>query len=244
MILDLFTKKEKGNCMFSHHNESPQRKKEIQTATRFSDVVVDNNKDSNQAYFSHFSTSLEGKFVLDLGCGNGYDLTELERRGAIVSGIDASQEMVAIAQNNKPSACIKVGYFDNIPFSDGSFDLVVSKWALQTASHIDPIYEEISRVLKLDGQLIYLTGHPMRQFMEKKRDGKNYFEKEIVESVFFDGQITAREPSHTMNEYLSPTFFKKFSLFAYEEGNDSGAEKVNGDTYPSYLIVQAGRKGG
>lgn len=210
-------------------------------ATTFSEVVVENNKDSNAAYFSFFDASLAGKFVLDLGCGNGYDLAQLKMRGAVIFGIDASTEMVRIAQQNNPDGIILEGYLDHIPFHDNSFDLVVSKWAFQTASHIDPIYNEISRVLKKDGQLIYLSGHPMRQFIEKKRDGKDYFEKEIVESVFFEGKITAREPSHTMNEYLSPTFFRQFSLFAFHEGNDSGAERVNGDIYPSYFVVKAGR---
>lgn len=233
--------------MFSH--QLSENEKQIQTAkqydefaTTFSEVVIDNNKDSNSAYFSYFDSSLNGKFVLDLGCGNGYDLIQMRMRGAVIFGIDASDEMVRIAKQNNPEGIIKVGYFDKIPCADNYFDFVISKWALQTAFHIDPIYEEIYRVLKIDGQLIYLSGHPMRQFIEKKRDGKNYFDKEIVESVFFDGKITAREPSHTMNEYLSPTFFKKFSLFAYHEGNDSGAERVNGDTYPSYFIVKAGRK--
>lgn len=233
--------------MFSH--ASTAQHSEIATATQydafattFSEVVVDNNKDSNAAYFNFFDTSLTGKFVLDLGCGNGYDLTQLKLRGAVIFGIDASEEMVRIAEQNNPDGTIKVGFFDNIPFADNMFDLVISKWALQTASHIDPIYHEVSRVLKKDGELIYLSGHPMRQFIEKKRNGKDYFEKEIVESVFFDGKITAKEPSHTMNEYLSATFFKKFSLFAYQEGNDSGAERVNGDIYPSYFIVKAGRK--
>lgn len=61
-------------------------------------------------------------------------------------------------------------------------------------------------------------------------------------STFFDGQVTAKEPSHTLNEYLSPTFFNYFILEAYEEGFDSGAEKVDGSIYPSYFIIKASRK--
>lgn len=61
----------------------------------------------------------------------------------------------------------------------------------------------------------------------------------MVESVFFDGQVIVKEPSHTFNEYLSPTFFKYFILESYEEGYDSGAEKVDGDIYPSYFIIKA-----
>jgi hypothetical protein len=79
--------------------------------------------------------------------------------------------------------------------------------------------------------------------LKKKRKGKNYFKKEIVESVFFDGMVTAKEPSHILSEYLSPTFFEYFTLESYEEGYDSGAEKVDGDVYPSYFIIKARLKG-
>ncbi len=213
-------------------------------ATTYSQLVVDRNKDSNSVYFSFFDTSLTGKCVLDLGCGTGYDLTQMKLRGAVIFGIDSSKEMVQIAQQNNPEAVIKFGDFAKIPFEDHFFDLVISKWAFQTASHIDPIYTEVSRVLKMDGQLIYLTAHPIRQFIEKKRSEKDYFKKEIVESVFFNGKITAKEPSHTMNEYLSPAFFKHFSLLAYHEGNDADAERINGDIYPSYFMVRANRRSG
>lgn len=208
-------------------------------ADKYSEVVLMNNQDSNAAYFRQFDFPLEGKKLLDLGCGSGYDLITIGLQGAKICGIDASKEMVQIAQKNNPGGDIRVGLFETIPFPDHSFDIVISKWALQTSSNIDPIYKEISRVLKPGGQLIYLSGHPIRQFIEKKRKGKDYFQKELVESVFFDGQITAIEPSHTLNEYLSPIFFQKFILDGYEEGFDSGAEKVDGDIFPSYFILKA-----
>ncbi len=147
--------------------------------------------------------------------------------------------MVKLAQQKNPEGDIQLGYFEKIPFSDQFFDVVISKWALQTSANIDPIYQEIIRVMKPNGQLIFLSCHPMRQFIEKKRKGKDYFKKEIVESVFFDGQVTAKEPSHTMNEYLSPFFFQHFTLEAFEEGFDSAAEKIDGDIYPSYFIIKA-----
>lgn len=212
-------------------------------AEKYSEIFVANNQDSIRVYFNYFDVCLKDKKILDLGCGTGYDLAEMRTRNASLFGIDASEEMVHIARKNLPDADIKIGFFENIPFPDQSFDIVISKWALQTSPDMDPIYSEIARVLKPGGQLIYLSGHPIRQFIEKKRKDKNYFQKEIIESTFFDGQVTAREPSHTLNEYLSPIFFEKFSLESYEEGFDSGAEKVDGDIYPSYFIIKAHLKG-
>lgn len=220
--------------------EEPSEAKQYDAfAKKYSEVCVENNQDSITAYFRHLDISLEGKAVLDLGCGDGYDLSQIKLKKAAIFGIDASEEMVKLTQQKNPEGVIKVGLFEEIPFQDHLFDVVISKWAFQTSAQIDPIYREIARVIKPGGQLIYLTGHPIRQFIEKKRKGKDYFKKEIVESVFFDGQVTAKEPSHTLNEYLSPTFFDYFTLESYEEGYDSGAEKVDGDIYPSYFIVKA-----
>lgn len=220
--------------------EEPSEAKQYDAfAKKYSEVFVENNQDSITAYFRHLDIPLEGKSVLDLGCGDGYDLSQIKLEKAAIFGIDASEEMVKLAQQKNPEGMIKVGLFEEIPFQDHLFDVVISKWAFQTSANIDPIYHEIARVMKPNGQLIYLSSHPIRQFIEKKRKNKDYFKKEIVESVFFDGQVIAKEPSHTLNEYLSPTFFEYFTLESYEEGYDSGAEKVDGDIYPSYFIVKA-----
>lgn len=117
--------------------------------------------------------------------------------------------------------------------------LVTSKWAFQAASSIEPIYREIARILKPGGTLIYLTAHPIWQFLGKKQNGKDYFRKESVTLTFFDEQMSECGTSHTFNEYFSQTFFSHFTLENFEEGWDLGAEKINGDTYPSYFIVQA-----
>ena len=210
-------------------------------AKKYSELVVENNQDSITAYFRHLDISMNGKSVLDLGCGDGYDLSQIKLKGALIYGIDSSQEMIEIAQLKNPYGKIKIGYLESIPFADQTFDIVISKWSFQLSMDIDSIYREIARVIKPNGQLVYLSAHPIRQFIDKKRKGKNYFKKEIVEAVFFDGQLIEKAPSHTMNEYLSPTFFKFFILESYEEGNDRAAEKVDNDIYPSYFIIKARR---
>jgi len=198
-------------------------------AEKYSDSFLLYNQESIESYFRCFEgINLKEKKVLDLGCGTGYDLSRIKELGADIYGIDGSKEMVKLARQKNPTSIVEIGHFDEIPFPDQTFDFVISKWALQTSSTIDPIYEEIVRILKPHGKLIYLACHPIRQFLEKKKREKNYFTKEIVRSTFFDGQITALEPSHTFNEYLSPYFFHHFTLEHYEEGFDSAAEMIHG----------------
>ena len=93
-----------------------------------------------------------------------------------------------LAQQKNPEGNIKLGLFESIPFPDNSFDVVTSKWAFQTSAQIDPIYHEIARVLKPNGQLIYLSSHPIRQFIEKKHKGKDYHADGYAESNVFSYQ--------------------------------------------------------
>lgn len=213
-----------------------------QFAEQYAQLYYNQNVASIEAYYKHFNQDLSGLKVLDLGCGDGHDLWVLSQRGAKIYGIDASREMVELSQSKNPRAQIELATFDELPFDDESFDLVVSKWALQTAPDILPAYQEAYRVLKPGGQFIFLTGHPTRQFLEKKKHPKNYFIKETVESVLFQGKLVVQEPSHTMMEYMSPYFLSHFSLQSFEEGTDDGAEQVMGDTYPVYALFRATKK--
>lgn len=212
------------------------------SAQTYSEVFVEQNQESINTYFRFLDLDLQGKKVLDLGCGDGYDLSRLKQKGALISGIDSSKEMVKLAQAKNPGAEIQTGTFDALPFADNSFDLVISKWVFQNSETIDPIYQEVVRVLKPGGNFIYLTSHPIRQFLEKKQHPKDYFKKESVVSVFFEGKVTEVAPSHSLNEYFTPFFFSNFTLRAFEEGYDSGAEKVDGDVFPSFFVIRAMKK--
>src|ERR1051326_115803 len=50
-----------------------------------------------------------GKQFLDIGCGSGGVLLMAARRGAVVTGLDASANLVAIARERLPDAQIEIG---------------------------------------------------------------------------------------------------------------------------------------
>jgi len=125
-------------------------------------------------------------------------------------------------------------------FSNNVFGVVISKYALQTVDEFNNTYQEVARVLKKSGLFVFLVVHPFRQFFEKKSNQKNYFDKKIVNSVLFNGKVVVEEPTHTVQEYLSPEFFKYFSLESFIEKSDFySAEKIGPDDYPTYLIISA-----
>ncbi len=103
------------------------------------------------------SLSLEGKKILDIGCGRGRWLSFFENKySAIVAGVDLSEHAVQACKNRGFN-----GYKASItqmPFEDNCFDFISSITVLM---HLpcelkEKAISEIGRVLKADGKIIIL----------------------------------------------------------------------------------------
>jgi ubiquinone/menaquinone biosynthesis C-methylase UbiE len=209
-------------------------------AQKFSRETMIYNDKSRQAFYSVLDFEMAGKSVLDVGCGDGYDLARLQHQGAACYGIDSSTAMVKLAQRTVPDAHIACARMEEMPYAANSFDIVLSKYVMQTSGNLPKVIEEMTRVLRPNGIIVYLAVHPLRQFLEKKKHPKDFFLQEIVASCFFQGAVTAYEPTHTMQEYLNPIFLKKLRLLHFSEHADFPcAEQIDGDTYPCFFVVKA-----
>jgi SAM-dependent methyltransferase len=94
-----------------------------------------------------------GMRLLDVGCGTG-ELCQLAAgRGAVVSGIDAAEGMIAIARERLPGADLRVGPMEQLPWDDDSFDLVTAFNALQFAADFAVALAETARVARRGGQV-------------------------------------------------------------------------------------------
>jgi len=95
-----------------------------------------------------------GTRLLDLGCGSGGALVIGRELGAEVAGLDASENLVAIARERLPGARIEVGDLEQVPFPDGTFDVVLSINALQFAGDIVQALREAGRVCRPGGTVM------------------------------------------------------------------------------------------
>lgn len=72
---------------------------------------------------------LQGRTVLDVGTGTGRAAIALARRGAVVTGVDASAEMLAVARRRAEAAGAEVAFQQGdvhaLAFADRAFDGVV-----------------------------------------------------------------------------------------------------------------------
>ena len=95
--------------------------------------------------------------ILDIGCGPGYVSTAAAERGATPTGLDFSNEMVAIAKKMFSQIQFKEGDAQSLPFADASFDRVLANFALLHLADPERAIAEAFRVLKSGGKFGFTT---------------------------------------------------------------------------------------
>ena len=84
--------------------------------------------------------------LLDAGCGAGLALQIAAKRGATVTGFDASAALLEIAAERVPGADLRRGDLESLPYRDGTFSTVTSFNAVQYAADPVAALRELRRV--------------------------------------------------------------------------------------------------
>ncbi len=115
---------------------------------------------SNQPLFAEVLRALgvgEGTRLLDVACGSGFAARMAAERGAVVTGIDITPELLAIARERVPTADFRHGGMDALPFADDAFDVVTGFSAFQFADDADRAVGEAARVVTPGGLIAAAT---------------------------------------------------------------------------------------
>lgn len=106
---------------------------------------------------------VDGRHILDAGCGSGPLSAALRDKGALVSGFDLSAAMIELARRRlgEDADVIVADLAEPLPYADAAFDDVVASLVLHYLRDWTDSLAELRRVLKPGGRLILSVNHPI-----------------------------------------------------------------------------------
>jgi SAM-dependent methyltransferase len=116
--------------------------------------------------------SLDGKRVVDLGCGFGWFARWAARHGAeYVLGLDLSESMIARAKadTEDPRVEYAIADLDQLELPKAAFDLAYSSLALHYIEDFGRLVNTVYRALVPEGSFIFSIEHPI--YMAPARPG-------------------------------------------------------------------------
>ncbi len=192
--------------------------------------------------------SVEGKRILDLGCGAGHNAIALARQGAKVIGVDESSNQIADAR----AACEREGVkveLHHAPLAELAFiradtiDAAVSVWGLAAVEDIDRVFRQVDRVLKPEHPLVLSMPHPAFAMVDPA-DQERRVQRSYWETASVDGLVP-----RTISQLFTSLGRANFRVDALLEpeppasGRRSAAWHDHMRYVPSTLVIRARKQG-
>lgn len=100
-----------------------------------------------------------GNRILDIGCGTGYYLNLMSKRGFNCIGIDLSENMLHQLKDAYSGLAVQISDAKRLSFKENSFEAVVSIETLRYFSNRNHLLSEVFRVIR-PGGLVFITAAP------------------------------------------------------------------------------------
>jgi len=133
--------------------------------------VVEFGPDLDHDQINRLIGNVEGRRVLDLGCGTGAAAIALARRGARVIAVETSTSRLAQARLAAERAEVRIE-FHHSDLADLAFlradavDLVVSVYALTAVGDLSRVVRQVHRVLTPESPFVLSLPHPFASMLE------------------------------------------------------------------------------
>jgi SAM-dependent methyltransferase len=105
-----------------------------------------------------------GMQVLDVACGTGNLAIPAARRGATVTGIDIAPNLLDQARQRAQADALRASFeegdAEQLPYSDGQFDFVLSMFGAMFAPRPDRVASELVRVCRRGGTIAMANWTP------------------------------------------------------------------------------------
>ncbi|SHI26292.1 class I SAM-dependent methyltransferase [Ferrimonas marina] len=230
-------------------------------ARAYAEAIKDNDynaefeRPTTLAMLDQALPDLRGKRVLDLGCGPGEYVAELLKRGAHVTAVDRSAEMVALVGKRFGPCpdlhCYAQDLSQGLPGeADEQYDLVLCPLMVHYLADQHPFFAECARVLKSQGQLLFSTHNPVADAALSPTG--NYYAREAltdtwhtvgapVEVVFYRRSLSEQISAVTDNGLVITQLQEGTASERLRQRNPEVYQRLT--TQPNFLFVLAQRLG-
>lgn len=181
------------------------------------DAVANPTRDTAARLLRAAALDLDGRHVVEAGCGTGGNTGWLAERAASVIGLDLSEGMLAVARARVPAPHVRLLQHDIStpwPLPTACADAVIAMLVLEHVEALALFFAEAARVLLPGGQLFSCELHPTRQMLGKKAG----FSPEPGGPVECVGAFP-----HDVSDYVRTALAAGFSLSGLSEERDPGA---------------------
>jgi ubiquinone/menaquinone biosynthesis C-methylase UbiE len=154
-------------------------------------------RDLDASVMRRVTLPLEGREVLELGCGTGKNTQFLAEHAKRVVAVDFSEGMIVRAHERIAMSNVEFLRHDVRevwPVPAASFDVVVGNLILEHVHDLAVVFFEAARVLRPGGNFFFCELHPYRQLLGGQAQ---FTDSRTGERV----QVTAH--IHTVSEYVS-----------------------------------------
>jgi SAM-dependent methyltransferase len=126
--------------------------------------------------------------LLDLGCGRGGLVEQIHQPLEYIVGLDPDWESLSehrLAKARPPLPRV-VGVNGELPFGDGTFDLVIASWVLEHLPTPLADFKQIRRLLNPDGSFIFITPNRRHPLISLNRLSARYtsLQKKLVQGFY------------------------------------------------------------
>ncbi len=198
----------------------------VQTAYDAWSAIYDTDRNPTRDLASVALTAqnfpLDGRAVLEIGCGTGRNTVALAERAARVLALDFSEGMLEKARERVRSENVEFARHDirePWPAGENAFDLVIETLVLEHIAGLKPVFQEAFRVLNPGGEFFLCELHPFRQLQGKQAE---FADPETGETVFVEVAL------HTVSEFVNSAVGAGFEIVRVDEwrAGDAPANSV------------------
>ena len=154
------------------------------------------NLQANLDFLARTNLLQPGDKVLEIGCGIGTVVFELTKQGYEAMGTDISEVAIEYGRGKYVGVHLEVQPAEELPFGDGTFDVVLSFDLFEHIARIDRHVSEVHRVLKPSGYYLFQTPNKLSNVVAETLTHKSLKWRRVHPSLHTPGQLRRRLARH------------------------------------------------